>query len=312
MSTIDAAVVEWAVAQLPDSAVTTAAVAGHAVVRLENASRCWFAKQAESAESWAHEVQSYRRWSPSLSGRVATLVASEESLRALLLTALPGSPVPPADWTDPVVHERAGLLLRRLHQVPLEGNERQLRLFRRAMTVLPSLSGVLTAPQTAFIRDCVNRLERMPERVWVACHGDYAPWNWQDLGTELGVVDFGHSGQGPPGLDMTRLLVFCWWDRPDLMTAFLRGYGRMLSGREKRYLYLSAAPLLARDIRHLLDRRNLTGVEVKLAQLRALLDGFRPQMPDPQHRPAAAVGAIIDRAEWTYLRLISLRRSHTG
>ena len=54
----------------------------------------WFLKQHRGRERYLSEVTAYRRWVPVLSARAPHLRASDDSLHAVILSAVPGEPPP--------------------------------------------------------------------------------------------------------------------------------------------------------------------------------------------------------------------------
>lgn len=278
--------VAWALSLLPDPDLDVVPVGGYEVVRLEDTvGRTWFAKAVTTVNEFDAEIHAYRHWAPGLSGTTPRLVARDRSRRWLLLTSV-GAPVASPRWLSHDVHRGAGQFLRDLHDQPTAGARSVAMTYRRGRDAVAGLDGLLGPEDVAFVLDCIDRLDRLPTPRHVACHGDFAPWNWHDSsGDRIGVVDFGHAGTAPAAADLVRLYVDSWWGRPDLVRSFLTGYGRGLDRDEKSWLRLSAPPTLARDLRHVLARaRGDAVVDQKLHKLRALYDGRMPAIPGPLPR----------------------------
>ena len=92
----------------------------------DSAGATWFLKQHKDRERYLDEVAAYHRWVPALGSRAPRLRASDDSLHAVILSAVPGeSPAWPADTIDDgdddkhaeeaAVQHGAGALLRQFH-----------------------------------------------------------------------------------------------------------------------------------------------------------------------------------------------------
>jgi Ser/Thr protein kinase RdoA (MazF antagonist) len=213
-----------------------------AVLRLRDEDGAtWFLKQHRDRDRYRSEVTAYRRWVPALGDRAPRLRAFDESLRAVILSPVPGEPAPwpaadPAGVDDErrraeaSVQHGAGRLLRRLH-----GGERDSGWADFAAAKLaeldqlaPAAARLLTADELALARMEVSGLAAVPGPARVPCHRDYTPRNWLvDAGTVY-VLDFEWSRPDAWVSDLARLHLGIWATRPDLREAFLRGYDREL------------------------------------------------------------------------------------
>jgi Ser/Thr protein kinase RdoA (MazF antagonist) len=221
-----------------------------AVWRIRDASGTeWFLKRHRDSERYDAEVTAYQNWVPALAGRAPQLRAFDESLHAIILSALPGGP---ASWPAPqagkptahraselAIHREAGTILRRLHDaqpaVPwpdfAAARIEQFDRLRRAV------SGLLTRRALDAAREEIVALTEVPAPGQVPCHHDYTPRNWLvDNGT-LHVIDFEWAGLDAWVADLARLHLSVWTTRPDLREPFLEGYGRQLSDTDRKALH---------------------------------------------------------------------------
>jgi Ser/Thr protein kinase RdoA (MazF antagonist) len=217
-----------------------------AVWRLTSASAgCWYLKRHSSARFHARDVAALRGWARALGpGRAPELAATDPELLVMVVTAVPGQPVPGSRLSageERAVHRQAGLLLRRLHESPVApgaGADASLMASRVGIH-LDQASGLLTPAQWSLVRNCATRLARLGPRVpAVACHGDFQPrnWLWDAPGSQLGVIDWERAEPGPAVRDLVRLEYGPWDRGPDLREEFLAGYGRALTHEERELL----------------------------------------------------------------------------
>lgn len=200
----------------------------------------WFLKSHRDRERFDAELKAYRTWAPALRGRAPRLHAFDESLQAMMLSALPGQP---ACWParepgrpgteraqEGAVHRAAGAILRRLHDgqpaVPWPGFAADT--MQQFNGLRPAVAALLTRRQLDAARTEIARLKGIPAPVRVPCHHDYTPRNWLVHGGAVYVFDFEWSGPDAWVADLARLHLGIWPTRPDLQEAFLQGYGRHL------------------------------------------------------------------------------------
>ena len=163
---------------------------------------CWYLKRHSSGSFHAREVAALRGWARALGpGRAPELAAADPELLVMIVTAVPGEPVPglglgPREERE--AHRQAGVLLGRLHESrQAAGSGADVgRLAGRVDGYLGEVGGLLTPAQRALVRECAGRLAWLGPRVpAVASHGDFQPRNWiWDPGTgRLGSL----TGNGP-------------------------------------------------------------------------------------------------------------------
>jgi Ser/Thr protein kinase RdoA (MazF antagonist) len=210
----------------------------------------WFVKQHHDRERYVAEVFAYRRWVPALAGRAPQLRASDDSLQAVILSAVPGdSPPWPAavmngddnegHSAELAIHHGAGVVLRQLHdsQPPRPWDDFASAKAEEFDQLAPLAAELLTPRELAAARSQVDELAGQPWPVKVPCHRDYTPRNWLvDAGTVY-IVDFEWSRLDVWASDMARLHLGIWTTRPDLRDAFLSGYGRELNDADRAILH---------------------------------------------------------------------------
>jgi Ser/Thr protein kinase RdoA (MazF antagonist) len=201
----------------------------------DRAGREWYVKRNVLAVVYHREIRAYSRWAAALGERAPRLVASDDDLLALLVTALPGAS--PANWQDVNVQREAGRILRRLHHAeslpPIDDIvDAKLEELDRAA---PSALGLVGAKVVDLARSRLKELVAITPLGRVPCHLDYSPRNWLVDDGRLSVIDFGDSGPDAWVNDLGRL--FLGWDISDeAKEAFLDGYGRTPNADEYELL----------------------------------------------------------------------------
>ena len=220
------------------------------VLRLRDARGVsWFAKRHRERDRYEAEVTAYRRWVPALAGHSPRLHAADDLRSAIIVSAVPGEPVPwpaadlctPPD-TDPLAEQalqrEAGVLLRRFHdaQPPLPWDDLGAARLAEFDGFMPMASKLLDRRDLALARMQVATLSGLPCPGQVPCHRDYTPRNWLVKDGVQYVIDFEHARLDVWLADLARLHLGIWPDRPDLRQAFLVGYGRQLSDTDHAIL----------------------------------------------------------------------------
>jgi Ser/Thr protein kinase RdoA (MazF antagonist) len=195
----------------------------------------------------------YRTWAAALKGRAPWLRAFDESLQAMILSALPGRP---ASWPasrpgqpgtelagERAVQRSAGETLRRLHdaQPAIPWLDFAVDKMQQFDSLRPAVAALLTRRQLDAARTEIARLAAIPPPLRVPCHHDYTPRNWLVHGDAVYVFDFEWSGRDVWVADLARLHLGIWPTRPDLREAFLQGYGRHLTAADRMALHGCAA-----------------------------------------------------------------------
>lgn len=224
------------------------------VVQLrDQAGHEWFLKQHREHARYLAEATAYQRWVPALGDRAPTLRAHDPARRAVILTALPGSPAPwPTPTSDPAhaaaetaLHRQAGVLLRRLHSAHTtspQPDDAATRLDEFDQLTGPA-ADLFTHRELGFARAEIETLADLPAPRLVPCHRDYSMRNWLVEHGELRILDFEWTRLDVWVADLVRLHLGAWRTRPDLRDAFLDGYGsdRDLADTEQARLRACAA-----------------------------------------------------------------------
>lgn len=157
------------------------------------------------------------------------LIDQHDGLRAILMTALPGRAVSTDQALDPVVHYRAGQLLRQFHESAPAN---------RSIDVLPELASALSLAidraehdlgpvVTAEARDLGMRVLDVGEVSLQPRHGSCRPEHWlSDPDYGLQFISFSLSEYDPWIIDTFDLERNLWRYSSELRGAFLSGYDR--------------------------------------------------------------------------------------
>ncbi|MFD8882160.1 phosphotransferase [Streptomyces erythrochromogenes] len=215
----------------------------------------WYVKVHQNERFHGREVRGLRTWARELGAAAPRLVAADETLRAVVLTAVPGRPLHGtvlAPERERAVFQRIGALARRIHQAspPRPAPAGSGPAVAKADRHLAGARSHLRPGDEDFVRALVRQAENLPPLEWVETHGDFQLRNvlaTSDAGTEtddrevlVAVIDFERSEPGPAVRDLVRLSD-AWAGRDDLFEAFLAGYGRTLTAAEQARLVIDAA-----------------------------------------------------------------------
>lgn len=218
----------------------------------------WYVKVHQSKRFHGREVRGLRTWAPALGAAAPRLVAADDALRAVVITALPGRPLHSAVLTpgrERKVFNRIGALARRIHQAspPRPAPAGSGPAVAKADRHLAGARSHLLPGDEEFVRDLVRQSRDLPPLEWVETHGDFQLRNIlhdpdtrtaeneaEDSGPYVAVIDLERSEPGPAVRDLVRLSD-AWHGRPDLLAAFLAGYGRPLTPAEQARLVIDTA-----------------------------------------------------------------------
>lgn len=206
---------------------------------------------------WENEVHGHENWAPAFGKHTPRLLAVREDEPLALVTGELEGQLMQKVQLEPAREERAwhaaGRALANLHRLP------QGTFFgmcqRDGSPAQSSTGDALAYVDGEFARllqegadeDCLtDREQAIVHRVQglvssfegeppTACHRDYGPDNW--LVTEdsawSGVIDYEFAHWDVRVADFSRYPNWEWIERPELVEAFLEGYGRPLTPREE-------------------------------------------------------------------------------
>ncbi|MFF5962782.1 phosphotransferase [Streptomyces collinus] len=205
-----------------------------------------YVKVSPSDTFFTRETRAYRHVVPALGqGRAPQLIDSRAEDLALLLTAVPGHPVPATNLSAAEQRAallQAGTLLARLHQAgEIKGPDRieagtALGLAADgAEKHLARAGDRLTEPERQLVRDHADRLSRVGPVPVGFIHGDNQPrnWMWSRPIRQLALIDYERTRPAALVQDLVILAATEWLDHPDREHAFLQGYGRLLTDAER-------------------------------------------------------------------------------
>jgi len=217
-----------------------------------------FLKIHEDRAHWAAEVHGYERWAPVFGAKAPRLLGVHDSEPlALIVTALPGTvlervtlrpEVEKAVWFD------AGRALADLHALPpgstfgvpgRDGRCAPDAPLDAVTWVSDDLDqwvatgrqhGCLTRDELWLVDAARELLPAFAGERPIPCHRDYCPANWMvdDAGRWTGVIDFEFSRWDVRISDLTRYPDWDYVERPEMVEAWMEGYGRTLSDQEER------------------------------------------------------------------------------
>jgi Ser/Thr protein kinase RdoA (MazF antagonist) len=208
----------------------------------------WFLKCHGDSARYRAELHAYRNWVAALQDAAPRLRAFDDSLLAMILSAVPGEapPWPAAETTglfsdrraERDIQREAGRVLRQLHEAQpgLPWPDFAAVKIQQFECLKPAAATVLRRSELDRARREIAALEEAPAPLRVPCHHDYTPRNWLVSDGTLHVIDFEWSGLDAWVADLARLDLGPWATRPDLRDGFLEGYGRDLSPADHRVL----------------------------------------------------------------------------
>jgi len=213
----------------------------------------FFLKVAPNKAAYDHEIQAYRFAVPALGpGRAPRLQAANPGELAMLLTAVPGETVGSAvlDMNDLIrVHRQAGYLLRELHDTlvaPRASMDVLVEVRARTASAGQSVAAagaLLSHAEQEMVLRLVRELPQLEACPEAFVHGDARELNflWDGPSGCAALLDFGQARPAMAVDDFVHLAVGPWMQSPRLRRMFFSGYGRELTGPERRVLPALAA-----------------------------------------------------------------------
>jgi hypothetical protein len=269
---------------------STAAAVWHLIRRSDNAR--FHLKSAASPRDFTRETFAYRHAVPALGpGRAPRLVATSARHLALILTTLPGTPLPQLRLTEAefkTVHWRAGALVSQLHQAGRpnatahrEASSLLSRLADASARHVDAAGDLLSAEDQKFVMTLADRLHLLDRLPLGFVHGGVLEssllWSdtaWPARSARPALQDFERSRFAPAVLDFVHLAYGLWATRPRARTAFFHGYGRPLGHDERQALRCLTG---LRAVRSLAEGR-ARGDRAAVGTARSVLDRLKNEV----------------------------------
>jgi len=204
------------------------------IVRLETRSgEHSFVKWYAEASDYQRECDALTLYTPALGSDAPRLIDDDEALQMVLISHVPGEIATTSDahW-DPLVHYRAGALLRRLHESspPVISDQFARQSAGRFEAAAGKLEGKVPSSSLTEARLRIARAMDVEHVSLVPAHRENHPRHWLiDPGGHVRLIDFGMSEYDPWVVDVFLLEQDYWRVDPQLRVAFLDGYDRDIS-----------------------------------------------------------------------------------
>lgn len=253
------------------------------VLRLRAADgRQMILKSNTSGDSFRRELAALTQCAPALGASAPQLLDVDEDAQLLLMTAVTGQPLQSLTLTSQQerrAYEQAGALLARFHAtaprtvLPAFGAERAAYI--RAQ--LTDGTHPLDRVDLTVLDEALHQLEALPPQRAQPSHLDFTSRNilWDEA--EVGVIDFETSRYEAVGRDFLRITQRTLYHRPDLRTAFYRGYGREPERAESELMRICTVT----DAAAIVVTATACGQHAFAAEARAILTGAVRAWPAP-------------------------------
>jgi tRNA A-37 threonylcarbamoyl transferase component Bud32 len=184
----------------------------------------WYRDQTDYQREW----DALTHYTPALGSDAPRLIDNDEGLKMLLISELQGEPAAgTANEWDPLVHYKAGALIRRLHESsqPVVSDQFARQCAARFEEAAGSLEGVVASSLLSEARLLIARAMDLSSLTLVPAHRDNHPRNWMvDPGGHVRLIDFAMAEYDPWIVDVFLLEQDYWRTDPQLRVAFLSGY----------------------------------------------------------------------------------------
>lgn len=199
-----------------------------------------FVKWYAQASDYQRECDALTLYTPALGTDAPRLIANDDALRMVLISRVPGesAALSDAQW-DPLVHYRAGILVRRLHEssAPVYSDQFGRQSATRFENAASGLSGAVDGSLIAHARLFIARAMDVKSVSLVPTHRENHPRHWViDPGGHVRLIDFGMCEYDPWIVDAFALEHEYWRVDPQLRIAFLEGYDREISEDDEALL----------------------------------------------------------------------------
>ncbi len=189
----------------------------------------WYRDQTDYQREW----DALTHYTPALGSDAPKLIDNDEGLKMLLISELHGDAAAGTsnEW-DPLVHFKAGALIRRLHESsqPVVSDQFARQCAARFEEAAGALDGVVTTSLLSEARLLIARAMDLPSLTLVPAHRDNHPRNWMvDPGGHVRLIDFAMAEYDPWIVDVFLLEQDYWRTDSSLRVAFLSGYDREMT-----------------------------------------------------------------------------------
>lgn len=190
----------------------------------------WYRDQTDYQREW----DALTHYTPALGSDAPRLIDNDEDLKMLLISELQGEPAAGTakEW-DPLVHFKAGALMRRLHESsqPVVSDQFARQCAARFEEAAGGLEGLVSSSLLSEARLLIARAMDLSSLPLVPTHRDNHPRNWMvDPGGHVRLIDFAMAEYDPWIVDVFLLEQDYWRTDPQLRVAFLSGYDREMTG----------------------------------------------------------------------------------
>lgn len=209
-------------------------------------------KWYQAVADYQRELDALTSYTPSLGSDAPKLIDHDDSFQMLLQSEVPGDRATNLgqDW-DPLIHYRAGVLIRRLHESgqPVRSDQFARQCAARFEDAAGALDGVIESHLLSEARLLIARAMDVETMVLVPTHRVNHPKNWLvDRGGHVRLIDFAQSEYDPWIVDVFLLEQDYWRSDPNLKVAFLGGYDREISPEDNTMLRAHHAVMAVRAL----------------------------------------------------------------
>jgi Ser/Thr protein kinase RdoA (MazF antagonist) len=189
-----------------------------------------FVKWYAEASDYQRECDALSQYTPALGTDAPRLIAEDEALQMVLISRVQGeiATATQSHW-DPLIHYRAGELVRRLHEAspPVVSDQFVRQSAQRFEDAASQLEGKVESSLLAEARLFIARAMDISPVALVPTHRENHPRHWVvDPGGHVRLIDFGMCEYDPWIVDVFPLEQDYWRVDPQLRSAFLGGYDR--------------------------------------------------------------------------------------
>ena len=231
----------------------------------------WYRDQTDYQREW----DALTHYTPALGSDAPRLIDNDEGLKMLLISELQGEPAAGTakEW-DPLVHYKAGALIRRLHESsqPVVSDQFARQCAARFEEAAGLLEGVVASSLLSEARLLIAQAMDLSSLTLVPAHRDNHPTNWMvDPGGHVRLIDFAMAEYDPWIVDVFLLEQDYWRTDPQLRVAFLSGYDREMT--EDDLIMLKAHHAVS-AVRSLVSTSGSSATKAEKLRARDMLDSL--------------------------------------